>query len=354
MIRAVVFDWSGTLCNDARLTLAVTNDVLQHFGAPPVDEATYRRDFQLPVENFYRPRIGPVTRQQVDAVFFAGFRRRCKESVLFPDTLPLLWLLRQRGLKLAVLSSMETELLREMLHHHQLDGLLDLVIGNAADKPLHLPGLVRQLGCAPDQCLYVGDLENDLLAARQAGVIAAAALYGYATEERLRAVGADHFFPSLAALSRWLDRDHLLATERRVIATVGGVLCRDDGAILLVRTRKWSNKYGLPGGKIDYGETMLQAYYREIREETGLSIDNATWVLTQDCIECEEFTEPRHFLLLNYFTRVAGRPEPVANYESNYIGWHPYAEALLLDLNQPTRALLESAALANLIREKRR
>jgi 8-oxo-dGTP diphosphatase len=47
------------------------------------------------------------------------------------------------------------------------------------------------------------------------------------------------------------------------------VICKRDGEILYVRKPK--SKWALPGGKIEAGETPVQAAARELTEETGLS-----------------------------------------------------------------------------------
>jgi len=54
------------------------------------------------------------------------------------------------------------------------------------------------------------------------------------------------------------------------VATVGALISNPEGQILLVRTHKWGHTYGIPGGKIEKGETAVAALRREIREETGL------------------------------------------------------------------------------------
>jgi len=85
---------------------------------------------------------------------------------------------------------------------------------------------------------------------------------------------------------------------------------------------------------------------REIREETGLETLNPRLVLVQDAIEEPEFVRPRHFLLLNLVGTASNAPPPgVAghrlNHESFEGGWFSLDEALELELNRPTRVLVE-------------
>jgi 8-oxo-dGTP pyrophosphatase MutT (NUDIX family) len=45
-----------------------------------------------------------------------------------------------------------------------------------------------------------------------------------------------------------------------------------DNLILGVSRKDNHNDFGLPGGKVDDGESVIEALHREILEETGLSI----------------------------------------------------------------------------------
>lgn len=341
MIRALVLDWAGTVADDQALTLAATNATLERLGGEPVDMETYRRDFVVPVMGFYGPRLPGRTLDEVDGVFFEEYRARLADVTLFDGAIELLHLARARGVPVSILSTLRADDIDQALRARGIRDLVGAVHGNAADKREVLPDLVARSGVPADETLFVGDSPNDVAAAHVARVRAGAALYGYTPVDRLRAAGADYEFDSPADVVRKLDREHLLDGQRVVVATVGGLILDPDDRVLLVKTRKWSGTWGIPGGKIDYGETMEAAYEREIREETGLELSESRFIMIQDCIESTEFVHRRHFLLVNYLSRTA-RPEALqVNYEIEDTVWAGLDELDAFELNEPTRVLFE-------------
>lgn len=130
--------------------------------------------------------------------------------------------------------------------------------------------------------------------------------------------------------------------SERPIVTVGAIIERPDGKILLVRTHKWQNLLGVPGGKIESGETQEAALKREILEETALVIRNVRFVTVQESINSPEFYKPAHMLLLNYSCRVDDTAKLTLNDEAEAFLWAVPHEALALDLNAPTKQLIEA------------
>jgi len=112
--------------------------------------------------------------------------------------------------------------------------------------------------------------------------------------------------------------------------------------VLMVRTHKWSNLWGIPGGKTRFGESSEAALRREIKEETDLDIEDIRFVLAQDCIHSREFYRDAHFVLLNYTCRCGGPPEVRLNEEALEFRWVALEEALKMRLNEPTRILLDA------------
>lgn len=55
----------------------------------------------------------------------------------------------------------------------------------------------------------------------------------------------------------------------KFIEVVTGVFCLHDGKICLVRTKKNPQFFTLPGGHLNFGETLVDCAKRELLEETG-------------------------------------------------------------------------------------
>ncbi len=124
------------------------------------------------------------------------------------------------------------------------------------------------------------------------------------------------------------------------LVTVGALLVGPSERVLLVRTHKWGGRWGVPGGKVDLGETLLAAVHREVREETGLTLGAVAWAPTQEAVDHPQFHRPAHFVLLNFVARAHGE-DVILNDEAQAYAWATPDEALAMDLNAPTRALVE-------------
>jgi len=93
-----------------------------------------------------------------------------------------------------------------------------------------------------------------------------------------------------------------------------------DGRVLLVRRARSPAKgfYSLPGGRVEYGETLQTAVKREIAEETGLSIDIAGLAGWREAVPNP--AHAGHYVILSFAARwIAG--EPTLNDELDDFRW---------------------------------
>lgn len=339
----LVFDWAGTLADDQDLTWRLTDEIIRAAGHPSVPFATYRREFRLPAAGFYASYCPGTPFESLEAAFAEACRRRYPaEARLHEGVREGLACLACRH-RLFILSSLDQAMLEQTLQRMGLSESFRAIHGSTEDKTRGLPALLLRHGLAQDETVMIGDTAHDIDAARAAGVAGFAVAYGYGAEADLAAARPEAIFGTFAALLRQLDKAACAESRHFPVATVGGLIRDDAGNFLLVRTRKWSGKYGIPGGKIEYGETMEAAFIREASEETGLAVRDLRFAMVQDCVEHPEFYRPRHFILVNYLARAEGvKPTVRLNHESDAYLWVSPEEALGLDLNGPTRVLIES------------
>jgi phosphoglycolate phosphatase len=340
MIDTLFIDWSGTLADDLHATLVATNEVLAAFGMATLDRAAFQREFELPFMRFYERLLPGVSQEKVDDIFFAAYEPLRNVIPLMPDARCFLEFARSSGFRSYLFSTMRPGLLETEVERHEVGHLVDGVYGGIVDKAQAIGPILASLQVTPDHTLFLGDMVHDIEAAQAAGVRSGALTTGYSHRTALAAAAPDYLFDSLGEVIGFLAREAAVEALEMPIATVGGLVVHTDGDLLLVRTRKWSGKWGTPGGKIEYGETVTEAFAREVREETGIVPRDAEIVVVQDCIFSPEFYRKKHFLLIN-LRAIADRKDVRLNYEAMEYAWATPATALTWDLNEPTRRLIE-------------
>src|SRR5512137_802241 len=93
------------------------------------------------------------------------------------------------------------------------------------------------------------------------------------------------------------------------------VIIEVGGKVVLIKRRNPPPGWAIPGGFVDYGETLEQAVAREAKEETSLDLVD----LKQFHTYSEPRRDPRHHTVTLVFT-AQGRGEPRAADDAQEIG----------------------------------
>lgn len=108
---------------------------------------------------------------------------------------------------------------------------------------------------------------------------------------------------------------------RRLTLGVSAAIWR-EGRVLLVRRghTPWKGAWSLPGGRVEFGETLAQALCREVAEETGLLVRSQRLVEALDAIERDGDRAPTwHHVILVFACTADG--EPVAASDADAVRW---------------------------------
>jgi ADP-ribose pyrophosphatase YjhB (NUDIX family) len=239
-------------------------------------------------------------------------------------------------MRLFVLTSMDANSFAKQLAEFGMQDFFEETYAGVLDKRELIEEILETHGLQKEETAFIGDMTHDIETARHGGISSIAVLTGYHHAEVLAKVRPDITVPDLGVLVKLFDK----RKSNRPVSTVGGLIHDGHGKILMIRTHKWSDLWGIPGGKIERGETSEMALIREIREETGLKISDIRFVMVQDCIDSPEFMRPEHFILLNYLAKTSSH-EVTLNEEAEEFAWVTMDEAFKLDLNTATKILLQ-------------
>ena len=203
--KAILFDMDGTVLDTLRDLNAAANRALAEFGFPPMTIDDTRR------------RVGNGSRRLLELSLPAGtddaaldklvawylpyYNAHANDTTGPYEGIPeLLCALKAAGIPLAVVSNKPDRTVKELAAIH-FPGLLEVSVGeNEAGGvrrkpwPDTLLAAAAAMGERPEDCLYVGDSEVDVLTAARAGMDCASVLWGFRSREELEEAGAKMLF----------------------------------------------------------------------------------------------------------------------------------------------------------------
>jgi phosphoglycolate phosphatase len=340
VIKNVILDWSGTLVNDFPPVLEATNEIFKQYGRPGMTEAEFREKFFLPFPEFYKQHLPEATMVQIDHYYHSAFKLLQENIPLLPHAQAFLDYCRSRAMPMFLLSTIHAEHFEVQGTRLGIKDYFTQAYVQAIDKRKTILHLLAEHDLDASETIFIGDMQHDIETARHGGVVSCAVLTGYDSMEKLKLSEPELIFRDLSGVQGFLER-HRATPGLHPTATVGALIIDSQGRYLMILTHKWSNMWGIPGGKIKANEPSVDALKREVLEETGLAVRDIKFVVVQDCIKSKEFFKPAHFVLLNYVAW-ADSTDVVLNDEAEEYRWVTPAEARELPLNTPTRILIDA------------
>ena len=184
MIKNIIFDWSGTLSDDLTSAYTATMNVFKKLGLRVLSLEEYKKEFTLPYMNFYHKFRKEIIKEEVDKLFFQEINL-VGEPKPFPKVKGILEFLKNKKIKIALLSSHPQEKLEKEIKNYGFQKFFVEISGSVHDKVETILGIIKRNGFEPNETAYVGDMTHDIEAGKKAKVMTIAVSWGYQPKEKL-------------------------------------------------------------------------------------------------------------------------------------------------------------------------
>lgn len=206
MFRNLIFDWSGTLCDDMGLTIEATNYVLAQYQREPLDRAAFRNEFQLPYPDYYAVKIPEAKLEDLENYYRYAFDHSATGVSLIPHAKEFVQFCRTQGIRCFILTSMDPKAFREQATLLGMYDYFEHIHSGIHNKEHYIATLMAQHGLEPAHTAFIGDMQHDIRAAHSAGITGIGVLTGYNNPTQLAEATPDFIVPHLAALRKLMQK----------------------------------------------------------------------------------------------------------------------------------------------------
>ena len=211
--KAVLFDMDGTVLDTLGDLAAAVNHTLREFSMPERSIAEVAAALSNGAAYLIAHTVPAGTPKELTdkvlAAYAPYYDAHC--DILtgpYDGIVPLMEKLRDRGVKLAVISNKQDTAVKPLAEKY-FPGLLEIAVGESTEvrrkpNPDAVLAALRHIGVEREEAIYVGDTEVDLQTARNAGMECASVDWGFRTREQLVEIGAEHIFDTVQELEEYL------------------------------------------------------------------------------------------------------------------------------------------------------
>jgi pyrophosphatase PpaX len=176
-LTTVVFDVSGVLLNDLYTVWKADSEAYESCGMGKIESVErFKENFRLPIIEYHKSMgAAEAVIPKLEATYRRAYLKYSDHIKIFPEVKNVLEKLRRENICLAIASNIPSDFLREHLETFGLRRFFEVVTGQddcEEQKPSPQPILatLKKIDAKPEHSAYVGDMEEDILAGKNAGV----------------------------------------------------------------------------------------------------------------------------------------------------------------------------------------
>lgn len=187
----IIFDFDGTLADSFDVMLQIYNELAATRGMRPVNEADWLELRKGTIAQGLKwTGAKPYHLPGLLAQGLKLVETRTSQIKLFPEVIPVIKKLADKGHQLFVLSTNSQPVIQEVLNKHDIGELVTVLKSSRVfGKTQAVRKLLRTYKLDPNNVWMIGDEVRDMQAAKRAGVHAVGVEWGFQPSQTLKAVG---------------------------------------------------------------------------------------------------------------------------------------------------------------------
>lgn len=196
VVKAIVWDWNGTLLDDIAASLSAMNKMLARRQLPLLSQERYREIFAFPVRDYYQEAGLFFDEEEWDAIameFIENYSILLPGCGIHSGANQIISYLKTRGYQQFILSAMQQQMLLasvgaclDVNFFESINGLNDHYAHSKEENALLL---VSGSGLQANELLMIGDTLHDYEVAKSAGMQSILFSGGHHAAHRLQASG---------------------------------------------------------------------------------------------------------------------------------------------------------------------
>jgi phosphoglycolate phosphatase-like HAD superfamily hydrolase/8-oxo-dGTP pyrophosphatase MutT (NUDIX family) len=191
----VLWDWNGTLADDARVALSSVNDMLIKRNMPPIDKDFYLHNCTTPIIDFYRKifDFDKIPFEDLLKEFGEGYHAHINESGLMPGARDVLEDLKKQGVSQIIISSSAQKELLTFAERFKVKDYFSNILGAenyySESKKERAASFISESRIDPKEVIVIGDTIHDYETANAINAECILIANGHQSKEKLLRCG---------------------------------------------------------------------------------------------------------------------------------------------------------------------
>ena len=207
-LRGFIFDLDGTLINSLPVVRSSLHSTLLKFSGRVYDDQELSSLFGPSEEGIFKKLYPDTWRESLQFYLDEYNRIHSQYADPFPGIVEALTLLKERKIKLALVSGKGAGSMEISLKHSGLKQFFEMIITGSeyrASKPEHIKQVLNLWQYSPEEVAYVGDIAYDVKAAKETGVLSISALWAETVQvKKVLAMNPAFAFHNVASFIEWI------------------------------------------------------------------------------------------------------------------------------------------------------